>query len=221
MDRRKKIVDLVKEQGIVPIYSHPDAEVSIRILNSLYQAGCRVVEYSHHGENAVTNFLQLRKVADKELHGLQLGAGSIKNKIDATEYINEGANFIVCPGVIEGVATLADNNDLLWIPCCATPTEIILADDLGAQLVKLFPGSLLGPAYLAAVKEIFPGLWFMPTGNVDTNEESLTSWFKSGASAIELGNDLIHNSLVDSKDYDRLESLARQALQIVQKINRS
>ena len=221
MDRRKKILDLVNEQGIVPIYSHPDAEVSIRILNSLYKAGCRVVEYSHQDEKSVTNFLQLRKVADKELPGLQLGAGRIKNKIEATEYINEGANFIVCPGVVEGVATLADNNDLLWIPGCGTPTEIILADELGAQLVKLFPGSLSGPSYLAAVKEIFPGLWLMPTGNVDTTEESISNWFKSGASAIELGSNLINNSLVESKDYDGLESLTRQTLQIVQKIKRS
>lgn len=221
MDRRKKIVDLVKEQGIIPIYSHPDADVSIRVLHSLYKAGCRVVEYSHQGENAVTNFLQLRKVADKELPGLQLGAGRIKNKIEATEYINEGANFIVCPGVIEAVATLAAKNDLLWIPMCATPTEIILSDDLGAQLVKLFPGNLSGPSYLAAVREIFPGLWFMPTGNVDTTEENITSWFKSGASAIELGSSLINNNLVESKEYDRLESLTRETLQIVQKIKKS
>jgi 2-dehydro-3-deoxyphosphogluconate aldolase/(4S)-4-hydroxy-2-oxoglutarate aldolase len=220
MDRRKKIVDLVKEQGIVPIYSHPDAYVSIRILHSLYKAGCRVIEYSHHGENAVTNFLQLRKVADKELPGLQLGAGRIKNKIEATEYINEGANFIACPGVIEAVATLADNNDLLWIPTCATPTEVILADELGALLVKLFPGSLSGPSYLAAIKEIFPGLWFMPTGNVDITEESITNWFKSGASAIESGTNLINGNLVETKDYDGLESLTRQALQVVQKIRK-
>jgi len=221
MDRRKKIVELVKEQGIVPIFSHPDADVSIRILNSLYKAGCRVIEYSHQGEKAVTNFLQLRKVADKELPGLQLGAGRIKSKIEATEYINEGANFIVCPGVIEAVAALADSNDLLWIPACATPTEIMLADDLGAQLVKFFPGSLSGPSYLAAVKEIFPGLWFMPTGNIDTTEESITGWFKSGASAIELGSSLINNNLVESKDYDRLETLTREILQIVQKIKKS
>jgi len=221
MDRRKKIVDLIRERGIVAVYSHPDAEISIRVLNSLYKAGCRVVEYSHQGEKAVTNFLQLRKVADKELPGLQLGAGRIKNKIEATEYINEGANFIACPGVIEAVATLADNNDLLWIPGCATPTEIILADELGAQLVKLFPGSLLGPSYLDAVKELFQGLWFMPTGEVDTTEESITNWFKSGANAIELGSNLVNSNLVESKDYDRLESLIGQTLQMVHKIKRS
>lgn len=218
MDKKKKVSDLVIEQGIVPLYFHPDAEVSVKILKALYAAGSRVIEYTNRGENAVSNFLQLRKVADKELPGLQLGVGTIRNKIEATEFINEGANFIVCPGVIEGVATLADYNNLLWIPGCLTATEIILADELGAQLIKLFPGSLLGPSYLTAMKEIFPDLLFMPTGGVETTEENLTDWFKSGASAVGLGSKLISKDLVEAKDYQAIESLTQQALQIVQKI---
>ena len=192
----------------------------MQILKALYNAGIRVVEYTNRGETAINNFLQLRKVADKELPGLQLGVGTIRNKIEATEFINEGADFIICPGVIEAVAALADKNDLLWVPGCLTATEIILADDLGAQLVKLFPGSLLGPSYLVAIKEIFPDLLFMPTGGVETNEENLNSWFKSGASAVGLGSKLISKNLVETKDYAGIESLTRQTLQIVQKIKR-
>jgi len=218
MDRKKKIINLVIEQGILPLYFHPDANVSVQILKALYQAGSRVVEYTNRGENSVNNFLQLRKIADKEMPGLQLGAGTIRNKIEATEFINEGANFIICPGVIEEVAILADKNDLLWVPGCLTATEIILADDLGAELVKLFPGSLLGPSYITALKEIFPDLLFMPTGGVEINEENLNSWFKSGASAVGLGSKLISKNLVETKDYEGIESLTRKTLQIVQKI---
>src|SRR5688572_2675489 len=133
---RTKILNLVIEQGILPLYFHPDADASVQILKTLYNAGIRVIEYTNRGETAVNNFLQLRKAADKEMPGLQLGVGTIRNKIEATEFINEGANFIVCPGVIEGVAKLAETNNLLWIPGCLTATEIILADELGAQLVK-------------------------------------------------------------------------------------
>ncbi len=218
MDRKKKILNLVTEQGILPLYFHPDAEVSIQILRALYQAGSRVVEYTNRSENAVNIFLQLRKVAGKEMPGLLLGAGTIRNKIEATEFINEGADFIICPGVIKEVATLADKNDLLWIPGCLTATEIILADDLGAELVKLFPGSLLGPSYVRAMKEIFPDLLFMPAGGIEPNEENLSSWFKSGASAVGLGTKLISKTLVETKDYARIESLTRQTLQIVQQI---
>ncbi|MEP6949992.1 MAG: bifunctional 4-hydroxy-2-oxoglutarate aldolase/2-dehydro-3-deoxy-phosphogluconate aldolase [Ginsengibacter sp.] len=218
MDKKQEIVNLIIEQGILPLYFHPDADVSVQILKSLYSAGIRAVEYTNRGEAAINNFLQLRKIADKEMPGLQLGIGTIRNKIEATEFINEGADFIVCPGVIEAVAALADSNDLLWVPGCFTPTEIILADDLGAQLVKLFPGSLLGPPYLTAMKEIFPGLLFMPTGGVETNEDNLSSWFKSGASAVGMGSKLISKTLMETKDYAGLESLTKQTLQIVQTI---
>ena len=218
MDRKKKVVNLVIEQGILPLYFHPDTDVSVQIMKALYNAGIRIVQYINRNETAISNFLQLRKVADKELHGLQLGAGTIRNKIEATEFINEGANFIVCPGVIEEVAALADKNDLLWVPGCLTGTEIILADDLGAQLVQLFPASLLGPSYLTAMKEIFPDLLFMPSGGVETSEENLNSWFKSGVSAVALGSNLISKNLVETKNYAELETLTKQILQIVRKI---
>jgi 2-dehydro-3-deoxyphosphogluconate aldolase/(4S)-4-hydroxy-2-oxoglutarate aldolase len=210
MDRKKVTLSLLIQQGILPIYFHPDADISIHILKALYSAGFRLIEYTNFGENAIGNFLQLRKVADEELPGLQLGAGRIINKIQATEFINEGADFIVCPGVKEEVAQLADKNNLLWIPGCLTATEIMLADDLGAQLIKLFPVSLLAPSYLTVMKETFPHLLFMPAGGVETTEEDLNSWFTSGASAVELG--------VETKNYEGIESLTRHTLQIIQKI---
>lgn len=218
MDRKKKTLSLVIEQGVLPLYFHPDVEISVQILKALYHAGARLVEYTNRGENALNNFLQLRKVADEELPGLQLGVGTIINRIEATEFINEGADFIVCPGINEEVAELADKNDLLWVPGCFTPTEMMRSVDLGAQLVKLFPGSLLGPSYLTAMKEIFRDLMFMPTGGVDTSEENLHSWFTSGAIAVGLGSKLISKTLVETKNYEEIESITRQTLQMVQKI---
>ncbi len=218
MDRKKKTLNLIIEQGILPLYFHPDADTSIQIIKSLYKAGIRAVEYTNRGETAINNFLQLRKVADKEMPDLLLGVGTIRNKIDATEFINEGADFIICPGVVASVAALADTNNLLWMPGCLTATEIIQADDLGAQLVKLFPGSLVGPSYLSTIKEVFYDLLFMPTGGVDTTEENLSGWFKSGASAVGLGSKLISKILVETKDYAGIESLTRQTLETVRKI---
>ena len=220
MDKKEKIINLVCEHGILPLYFHPDAEVSVQILKALYKAGIRVVEYTNRGETAVNNFLQLRKVADNELPGLELGVGTIRNKIEATEFINEGADFIISPGVVEAVASMADNNDLLWVPGCLTATEIILADDLGARMVKLFPASLLGPSYLTAMKEIFPNLLFMPTGGIEISEENLNGWFKSGASAVGLGSKLINKNLTETNDYAAIGSLTKQTFEMVQKIKR-
>ncbi len=218
MDKKKKVLNMIIEQGVLPLYFHPDAAVSVQVLKALYRAGIRVVEYTHRGETALENFLQLRKIVDKELTGLQLGVGAIKNKIDATEYINEGADFIVCPGVTKEVATVVDDNDLLWVPGCMTATEIILAEDLDAKLVKLFPGSLLGPSYVTAVKEIFPDMLFMPTGDVDITEGSIGEWFRAGVSAVGLHSQFLNKAVIESADYTSIESAARKALEMVLKV---
>jgi 2-dehydro-3-deoxyphosphogluconate aldolase/(4S)-4-hydroxy-2-oxoglutarate aldolase len=216
MSKKKKILDLIVDQQILPLYFHSDPEISVQILKTLYQAGIRIVEYTNRGENALANFVALRKMTDTELPGLQLGIGTIKNKKEAAGFIKKDADFIISPGVVEEVAELADKKDLTWIPGCLTPTEIILAERLGARLVKLFPGSLLGPSYLAAMKEVFPDLLFMPTGGVETNEENLKSWFNGGACAVGLGNKLISKSLLAAKDYTGIESATKRMLQLVQ-----
>jgi 2-dehydro-3-deoxyphosphogluconate aldolase/(4S)-4-hydroxy-2-oxoglutarate aldolase len=218
MNKKKVVLNLITEQSILPLYFYPDKNVSIEVLKALYNAGVRVVEYTNRGSNALDIFLELKKFTNKHLPGLQLGAGTIKNKIDATEFVNEGADFIVSPGIIEEVGSIAHNNDLLWIPGCMTATEIIRAEDAGAKLVKLFPGSLLGPTYITAVKEIFPDLMFMPTGGVDVSEENINAWFKAGVSAVGLGSKVISKEVLQNKDYGFIEQAAGKALMLVKKI---
>src|SRR5215831_7571150 len=118
MNKKKVVLHLIAEQSIMPLYFYPDKAVSVQVLKALYNAGVRLVEYTNRGEKALENFLELRKVADKELQGLKLGAGTIKNKIEATEFINEGADFIVSPGMVEEVANVTHDNGLLWVPGC-------------------------------------------------------------------------------------------------------
>lgn len=217
MNRKTKALSLIIEQGILPLYFHPDEEVSVKILKAMYRAGVRVIEYTNRGEIAWKNFIQLKKIIDTELPGMYLGAGIIKDKIAATEFVNEGADFIICPGIIEEVATVVHRNDLLWIPGCTTMTEIILAEDLGAKLVKIFPGKILGPAYILAIKEVFPDLLFMPTGGVELDEGSINEWFAAGASSVEIGSNLIAENLIRAGDYTTIESSARRALEMVRK----
>ena len=218
MNKRKTVLNLITEQSVMPLYFHPDKEVSIQALKALYKGGVRVVEYTNRGQNALENFLQLRKVIDKELPGLKLGAGTIKNKIEATEFIKEGADFIVSPGMIEEVGVITHSNGLLWVPGCMTATEIIRAEDAGAELVKLFPGSLLGPSYVTALKEIFPGIMFMPTGGVELNEENLGAWFRAGVAAVGLGSKVISKEVLEKKEYGLIEQAAVKALMMVKKI---
>lgn len=216
-----KIINTIGEQGLLPLYFHPDMEISAEILRSLYNAGVRVVEYTNRGDQALENFRHLRKITDKELPGLILGAGTIKNKDHAVSFMNGGADFIISPGLNEETGQFASSNKFFWIPGCMTPGEIMKAETLGAVLVKLFPGNILGPTFLSSVKELFPDLLFMPTGGVRLEEEHLRGWFKSGVWAVGAGSNLIDKASVSTGKFSALESSARRALEMVQSVRSS
>ena len=215
MDKKAELLKLIPEQGILPLYFTKDTEVSINVLKALYNAGIRTVEYTNRGEAALQNFKKMKEVCDSELKGMYLGVGTIKNDKDAQAFIDAGADYIISPGLVESVVEIADKNGMLWVPGCMTPTEIIRAETLGAKVVKLFPGNILGPGFLSAVKELFPNLLFMPTGGVDLDKENIGGWFKAGVCAVGMGSKLISKQLLEAKDYAKIEELTRQAMEIV------
>ncbi|MDB5109805.1 MAG: bifunctional 4-hydroxy-2-oxoglutarate aldolase/2-dehydro-3-deoxy-phosphogluconate aldolase [Mucilaginibacter sp.] len=215
MNKKATILNLIPEQGILPLYFNKDTEVSINILHALYKADIRTVEYTNRGEAALKNFARLREVCDKELGGMYLGIGTIKDAASAQAFIDAGADYIISPGLVEDVIHVANKHDLLWVPGCMTPSEIINAENLGAKVVKLFPGNILGPAFLSAVKELFPNLLFMPTGGVELNKENIGAWFKAGVCAVGMGSKLISKELMEGKKYEELTAATKQAIEIV------
>jgi len=215
MDKKAELLKLIPDQGILPLYFTKDPEVSIQVLKALYNAGIRAVEYTNRGEAALHNFKKMREVCDSELKGMYLGIGTIKNGAMAQTFIDAGADYIISPGLIESVAEVADKNNILWVPGCMTPTEIIRAETLGANLIKLFPGNVLEPAFLSAVKEIFPNLLFMPTGGVDLDKENIAGWFKAGVCAVGMGSKLISKQLLEQKNYKKIEELTKEAMEII------
>jgi len=215
MDKKSELLKLITDQGILPLYFTKDPEVSIQVLKALYNAGIRAVEYTNRGEAALHNFKKMREVCDSELKGMYLGIGTIKNGAMGQTFIDAGADYIISPGLVESVAEVADKNNMLWVPGCMTPTEIIRADTLGANLIKLFPGNVLEPAFLSAVKEIFPNLLFMPTGGVDLDKENIAGWFKAGVCAVGMGSKLISKQLLEQKNYKKIEELTKEAMEII------
>ena len=213
MDRKKSILKLIPEHKILPLYFHSDPDVSLEVLKALYRAGIRMVEYTNRGAAALENFKNMRNLCDKDMPGLFLGIGTIKNREMAQTYIDAGADFIICPGLVEEVAEVADANDLLWVPGCMTPSEIIRAENMGAKMVKLFPGNILGPEFMSAVKALFPNLMFMPTGGVSLDKENLEGWFKAGVVAVGMGSKLISNKLLEEKNYAKIEELTKQVIE--------
>src|SRR5690349_21764420 len=220
MSKKDEILKLIPEQGILPLYFFKDTEVSVGILRSLYNAGIRTVEYTNRGQQALDNFKVLRKTVDAELKGMQLGIGTIKTTSDAEKFIAAGADFIVSPVVYPPVGRIVQEAGLLWVPGCLTPTEIFTAEMSGAPLVKIFPGSLAGPSYITAIKELFPDVLFMPTGGVDTTAENIKGWFDSGVVAVGMGSKLITKAIMQNKEYDKLTTLTKEVMGVIDSIRK-
>ncbi len=200
---REKIIQAIVQQGVLPLYFHPDEETSIKILQALYESGIRVIEYTNRGKQALKNFRSIKKETYKQFPDLILGLGTVMDPKTAGKGIQNGADFLVSPGYTRDLSKFADDENMLWIPGCITPTELFLAQDDGLPLVKIFPANIVGPGFIKSVKEVFPDLLYMPTGGV--NNENMESWFKAGASVVGMGSSLISNEMVEQKNFDLLK----------------
>jgi 2-dehydro-3-deoxyphosphogluconate aldolase/(4S)-4-hydroxy-2-oxoglutarate aldolase len=218
MDKKQEAINLLLQQKMLPLYYHESEEVSLEILKALYNGGVRIVEYTNRGENALAIFKALRKVVNKDMPGLLLGIGTIKTKKQARKFIDAGADFIVAPTINEEVGEITQNEKLLWIPGCMTPTEIARAENAGAEVVKIFPGNVLGPSYISALKELFPGLKFMPTGGVEAEEKNLKGWFDAGVVAVGMGSNLISKQASDNKEFEQIKTSAANAMDLIKRI---
>ncbi|MBL0101055.1 MAG: bifunctional 4-hydroxy-2-oxoglutarate aldolase/2-dehydro-3-deoxy-phosphogluconate aldolase [Saprospiraceae bacterium] len=224
---KKKSINIEKaqnnivNQGILPLYFHKEAYISLEILRAVYSAGIKAVEYTNRGDAAFTNFKAMVALRDESMPDLMLGIGTIKNLTQAKMYREVGADFIVSPGLIPEVAGYCVENDIFHTPGCMTPSEIIAAENAGIGFIKLFPGNLLGPEFLSSIRDIFPKLMFMPTGGVDITHESIKSWFDAGVSAVGMGSKLITKTLMDNKDYSTIEEEIKKVLDIIKSIQKA
>jgi 2-dehydro-3-deoxyphosphogluconate aldolase / (4S)-4-hydroxy-2-oxoglutarate aldolase len=201
---KDKIVKAIIQQGVLPLYFHPDEKISLEILHSLYESGIRVIEYTNRGKQALKNFRTLVKESYNQLPGLILGLGTITDPKTAAKAIQNGADFLVSPGYSKELSRFSVNEHVLWIPGCMTPTELLQAQDDGLNLIKLFPANATGTSFLKSSREVFPDLLFMPTGGID--KENMESWFRAGASVVGMGGSLITKSIVDTGNWKQLKS---------------
>ena len=220
MSQVQKITDAIKTQGILPLYFNPDETLSIEVLKAIYRAGIRAIEYTNRGEAALKNFTAMVAERNANMKDLLMGVGTIKNLAQSKAYQAAGADFLVSPGFVPEVAEDAVKNDIFYAPGCMTPTEIIAAENAGIRFIKLFPGNMLGPEFMSTIKEIFPGLLFMPTGGVDTTRENIEAWFKSGVCAVGMGSKLISKKLMEAKDYATIEKDTKAVLEIIQSVRK-
>jgi 2-dehydro-3-deoxyphosphogluconate aldolase/(4S)-4-hydroxy-2-oxoglutarate aldolase len=220
MEREQQIKQQVKQQGILPLFYHNDSQVCMAVTRSLYDAGIRIIEFTNRGEKALANFKELVLQRDKDMKDLLLAVGTIKTTEHAKQFIDAGADFLISPVFDNAVCDEAYLQKIFWIPGCMTPTEIHMAEQAGCTLIKLFPGNVLGPSFVEAIKPLFSQLDFVVTGGVDTTEENIKSWFKSGVCAVGMGSKLISKKLMEQKDYSTIEKDTKTVLALLQSIKK-
>lgn len=211
-------IDVIVKQGMLPLYFNADESKSITILRTLYNAGIRAVEYTSRGPEALSNFKKMVEVRNAEMPGMLLGIGTIKNLAQAETYYLTGADFFISPGFVPEIASFLISKEVLYAPGCMTPTEIIAAENAGVKFIKLFPGNILGPDFMSAIKDVFPNLIFMPTGGVDTTKQSIETWFNAGVSAVGMGSKLISKEVMEYGAYETIEKETKRVLDLIETI---
>ncbi|WP_207431625.1 bifunctional 4-hydroxy-2-oxoglutarate aldolase/2-dehydro-3-deoxy-phosphogluconate aldolase [Sabulibacter ruber] len=216
MPNKETALQAIVNQGLLPLFFHEDPQLSLDVVKALYQAGVRTLEYTNRGSAALENFTFLKHEL-KTYEDLHLGIGTIKTVQQANDFLKAGADYVVAPIVDPQVGNLVHEAGLLWIPGCFTPTEIHLAQQAQAALIKIFPANIVGPAFVSSIKELFPGQLFIPTGGVEMEEENFRTWFKAGVCAVGMGSKLISKDILANRQFDTLQDLTAQALELAQK----
>nr|WP_315154737.1 bifunctional 4-hydroxy-2-oxoglutarate aldolase/2-dehydro-3-deoxy-phosphogluconate aldolase [uncultured Flavobacterium sp.] len=215
---RIEVAQTMKDNGMVPLFFHSDIEISKKVIKACYDGGSRLMEFTSRGDFAFEVFGALNKYALSELPGMILGVGSVTDAAAASLYMQLGANFIVTPVLREDIALVCNRRKVLWSPGCGSLTEIAKAEELGCEIVKLFPGDIYGPQFIKGIKGPCPWTSIMPTGGVSTSEDNLKSWFDAGATCVGIGSQLISNEIVNNKDFDGLREKVKQTLETIKAI---
>ena len=217
---RLEVASVMEEDGMVPLFFHPDVELGKKVLKACYDGGGRLIEFTSRGDFAFEIFGELNKYALEELPGMILGVGSITDAGAASLYMQLGANFIVTPVLREDIAVVCNRRKVLWSPGCGSLTEISRAEELGCEIVKLFPGDIYGPKFVKGIKGPCPWTKIMPTGGVSPTEENLKGWFDAGVTCVGMGSQLISKDILANKDYNKLENTVRETLSLIKSLRK-
>ncbi len=211
----------MKESGIIPVFYNPDKEICISVIKACYEGGLRLFEFTNKGDFAHELFSELNKIVIKEMPDMIMGTGSVVDAATASLYIQLGSNFIVSPVVKEEMALVCNRRKILWSPGCGSVTEISRAEELGAEVVKIFPApSVGGPEFVRTVRGPQPWTNIMPTGGVDPTEESLRLWFDAGVYCVGMGANLITPAILKEKDWEKLKNNISALVALYKKIRK-
>ena len=213
---RISVLLAMMDQGVIPVFYHPDVEVCKNVIQACANGGAKCVEFTNRGEFAPQVFLEVTQHFAKADKSVIMGVGSVVDAPTAGVYICNGAKFVVGPLLNADIAKICNRRKIPYSPGCGTMSEINYAEELGCEIVKIFPGnSVGGPDFVKSVLAPCPWTRIMPTGGVDATEKSLREWFQAGVACVGIGSKLITKELLDTKDYAGIEKKVRQTIQLI------
>ena len=208
------LIQKIKEHSLIPLFYHNDLTICKKVLDAVINCGLPILEFTNRGPKAIDNFKQLVMHLGNNT-GSTLGVGSVKTDEEAKIFIDLGASLIVSPFLDKSIAKVCVKNNIPWIPGCGTLTEMITAEKLGAEIVKLFPGGVFGPKFISSVLAPCPWLKIMPTGGVTADLENISQWFNAGTYCLGMGSKLISKEYLEENNFDGLE---KHILQVIENI---
>jgi len=220
MFTKQQITATMKKTGLVPLFTHDNVEDATNALQAVYDGGVRVFEFTNRRVNSFEVFSELVKQRSAKYPDLMLGIGTIMDGTTAQKFIDAGADFIISPIMKVEMGEVCKRNDKHWIPGCATLTEIVTAREQGAEIIKVFPGSVLGPGFVSSILPVIPDLKLMITGGVEPNEDNLIAWFKSGAMCVGMGSLLFTKGILENKDWSLLQHKVKNLLHVIEYIRK-
>jgi 2-dehydro-3-deoxyphosphogluconate aldolase / (4S)-4-hydroxy-2-oxoglutarate aldolase len=209
---RIQVAEVMASTGMVPLFYHNDIEVAKKVTKACYDGGARLLEFTARGDFAHEIFKELSLYCNQDLPEMVLGVGSVTDAAAASMYMALGANFIVTPVLREDIAIVCNRRKVMWSAGCGSLTEICRAEELGCEIVKLFPGNIYGPGFVKGIKGPQPWTSIMPTGGVSTEKDNLKGWFDAGVTCVGMGSNLISKEIVKNKEYDKLTEMCKETL---------
>lgn len=216
---KEQIEGVMRETGVVPLFTHDNALEAQQAVEASYRGGVRAFEFTNRRANSFEIFSQLVRER-KKFPDLMLGIGTVMDGPTTKKFIDAGADFIISPILRLEMAEVCHRHNIPWIPGCATLTEIVTARDNGAAVIKVFPGSVLGPGFVSSIMPVVPDLKLMITGGVEPTRENLTAWFKAGAMCVGMGSQLFTKEIIQNRNWDALADRVSHALQLAREIRK-
>ncbi|WP_165823960.1 beta/alpha barrel domain-containing protein [Pseudochryseolinea flava] len=221
MPPASELVTSLRKTGLIPVFSHLEVDLLVRIVDLAYRCGVKVFEFTHLRDNRGLRLFQYLKEQMEQHHDLILGVGTVLDATMTERYLNVGAQFIASPFMRDDMAAMCNARHVPWMPGCSTLAEILQARELGAQIISVLPGNVLGAEFIAPITKEHKDILLIPSGGLDTTAANLKKWFEANALCVKLGTSLFPRETIAMRDYHRIESNILNTMKTIRQVKSS